>query len=113
MHEWYGALGFGPKYCAIDAAGNVDWGEVGKNLTKWLAFDKDQDMVPDYVEVDLIESRGCNPFSEKSCAGVPEHLNVGDVEMNTYRRAWVLWPPCTHPEGDWSEGGKQWTRECG
>ena len=112
MHEWYGALGFGPKYCAIDAAGNVDWGEVGKNLTKWLAFDKDQDMVPDYVEIDLKKSRGCDPLSEKSCSGVPEHLNVGDVEMNTYRRAWVLWPPCTHPEGDWSEGGKQWTREC-
>lgn len=113
MEAWYRRIGThpGPIQCQGEYSNDNSIATMFVNLGKWAAFDQDRDLVPDAVEEELA-AIGCDPGKFKSCSSVPAHLSVGDIEMNAYNVAWGAWPVCTNAGEDWSEGGKQWTKEC-
>jgi len=91
-HAWWGA--FNPK-AAKD-----------QNLPEYMAeYDADADLVPNRVEEELSDSRGCNWMWRWSCAGRPE--GKIDLEMNAYGAGWS-WIRGGADREDWSWCGKQW-----
>ncbi len=106
LKAWWGPLGMRPPICPDSLT------QVASIAAKVLTgIDSDMDLVPDYVEKQLQDSRGCSHVSPRSCSGRPANVSgagVKDLEMNAYQAGWS-WVLGSATKEDWSCDGHQWT----
>lgn len=103
--EWWGSTDPKAARAGAEATCGIAMGICEAFQEYKNQMDYDLDLVPNWIEQQLADSRGCDWQDRKSCTGRPP--GKIDLELNAYSVGWG-WIKGGADREDWSWCGKQW-----